>query len=78
MMQSCIFSIITQSHMILQESFWYSDLQLKKHFSLLSTLKTVVLLNIFVETVIHIFIFYLKQKSFKTLSNVFNVTYFME
>ncbi len=34
----------------------YADLLLKKHF-LFSNLKTVILLNIFVETVIFIFIF---------------------
>jgi len=36
--------------MILQKSFKYADLVLQKHFLLLSMLKTVVLLNIFVET----------------------------
>ncbi len=38
--------------MILQKLFQYADLLLKKHFLLLSILKTVVLLNIFVKTVI--------------------------
>ncbi len=38
--------------MILQKSFYYVDLLLKKHFLLLSMLKTVVLLNILVETMI--------------------------
>ncbi len=37
----------------LQKSFWYADLLLKKHFWLLSMLKTVVLLHIFVETLIN-------------------------
>ncbi len=36
--------------MILQKSFYYADLLLKKHF--LSMLKTVVQLNIFVKTMI--------------------------
>jgi len=39
------------SHMILQKSFYYSELALKKHFLLSSMKKTVVLLNIFVKTV---------------------------
>ncbi len=38
--------------MILQKSFWYADLVLKKHFLLFSMLKTVIPLNIFVETMI--------------------------
>ncbi len=37
-----------QCHMILQKSFWYADLLLKKHYLLLSILKTVVWFNIFV------------------------------
>jgi len=41
--------------MIIQQSFRYTDLLLKKHFLLLSMLKTVEILNIFVETVIHFF-----------------------
>jgi len=57
-----------------------SDFVLRKHFLLLSMLKPVVLLNIFVETAIHFFFqviwrkkkvqknsIYLKQKSFVTL-----------
>jgi len=44
-----------QCHMILQKSFLYADLLLRKHFLLLSMLKTVVLLNSFVETMIHLF-----------------------
>ncbi len=32
-----------QCHMILQKSFWYADVVLKKHFLLLSMLKTFVL-----------------------------------
>ncbi len=43
-----------QCHMILQKSFWYADLLLKKHLLLLSKLKTVVLLNIFVETFMYV------------------------
>jgi len=37
--------------MILQKSFKYADLLLKKHFLLLSMLKTVVHVNILKETV---------------------------
>ncbi len=40
--------------MILQKSFLHTDLLLKKHL-FVSMLKTVVLLNIFVETMIHLF-----------------------
>ncbi len=41
-----------QCHIILQKSFEYADLLLKKHFSLLLMLKkTVLLLNIFVKTI---------------------------
>jgi len=39
-----------QSRMILQKSFYYADLLLKKHFLLLSMFKTVELVNIFEET----------------------------
>ncbi len=39
-----------QCHMILQKSFKYTDLLFKKHFWLLSILKTVELLHIFVKT----------------------------
>ncbi len=39
-----------QCHTILQKSFKYADLLLKKHFLILSMLETVVQLNIFVET----------------------------
>jgi len=39
--------------MILQKSFLYAGLVLKKQFFLLSMLKTVVQLNIFVDTVTH-------------------------
>ncbi len=38
------------NNMILQKSFIYTDLMFQKHFLLLSMLKTVVLLNMFVET----------------------------
>ncbi len=41
--------------MILQKSFEYADLLHKKHFVLLSMLKTVVLFNYFVETMILVF-----------------------
>jgi len=41
-----------QCHMILQKSFQYADFLLKKHLFLFLMLKTVVLLNIFVETAI--------------------------
>ncbi len=44
-----------QSHMIFQKALYYADLVLKKHFLLLLMLRTVVLVNIFVETVIHFF-----------------------
>jgi len=44
-----------QCHMTLQKSFQYADLLLKAHFFTLSMLKTVVLLNIIVETVIDFF-----------------------
>ncbi len=44
-----------QCHMILQLSFWYDYLLLNKHFLLLSILKTVVMLNIFVETLMIFF-----------------------
>ncbi len=43
-----------QCYMILQKSFWYADLLLKKHLLLLSKLKTVVLLNIVVETFMYV------------------------
>ncbi len=75
-----------QCHMILQKSF-YVYLLLKKHFWLLSMLKTVVLLNIFVEIVIH-FIFQdsLMNRKFKrtvffeieivcNIVNVFTITF---
>ncbi len=42
-----------QCHMILQKSFIYADLVIKKHLLLLLMLKTVVPLNIFVKTVTH-------------------------
>ncbi len=56
-MQSWIFSSCyssLQCHVILQKSFQITDLVLMKHF-FLSVLKKVVLLNIFVETMIHFF-----------------------
>ncbi len=41
----------------------HADLQLKKHFLLLAMLKTAVLPNILVETMIHIFQYSLMDKS---------------
>ncbi len=41
--------------MLLQKSVYYADLLLKKPFWLISMLKTVVLLHIFVETVFGIY-----------------------
>jgi len=59
--QSWIFSIITlQCHMTLQKSFEYANLMLKKHLVLLSMLKTIVLVNIFEETMIKTILFLLK------------------
>ncbi len=54
-MQSWIFSIITPVFSVtwsFRKSFEYADLLLKKHFWLLSVLKTVVLLHILVGAVI--------------------------
>ncbi len=48
--------------MILQKSFLYSDLLLKKHFLSLLMLKTDFLLNIFVETMKLFSTFFDKQK----------------
>ncbi len=42
-----------QCHMILQKSFLYADLLLKKHFLILKVLKTIVLLNIFGKIMVH-------------------------
>ncbi len=44
-----------QCHMIPQKSFSYADLVLNKHFLLLPMLKTVVLFNIFLKTVMRFF-----------------------
>ncbi len=56
----------------------YADLRIKTHFLLSSKLKTVVLLNIFVETMLDVFMnrtfensIYLKCKSFSNVINVF-------
>jgi len=49
--------------MILQKSLYYADLLLKKHFLLLSMLKTDVLLNIFGETVIFIYLIFFDEQS---------------
>ncbi len=46
----CHFSSL-QCHVILQKSFYYAELLLKKHFLLLSNLKRVVQCNVFVETI---------------------------
>ncbi len=52
-----------QGHMILQKSFYYVDLFAQKNISFLSMLKkTVVLLNIFVETLIFFFSVYIEYK----------------
>ncbi len=45
--------------MIIEKSFLYADLVLNKHFLLLSMLKTIVLLNIFVKAMILFFIIWL-------------------
>ncbi len=42
-------------NLILEKSFENSDLVLKKYFVLLSMLKTVVMLSIFVESMMHVF-----------------------
>ncbi len=44
-----------QCNMILQKSFKYADLVLKKHFFILVMLKMVVLLNILIGTMMHLF-----------------------
>ncbi len=36
-------------HMILQKSFWYADLLLKKHLLLLSIIKKPIIINVFDE-----------------------------
>jgi len=43
-----------QCHVILQKSFWYADLVLKKHFVWISMMQTVMLLNVFV-VIVHFF-----------------------
>jgi len=53
--------------MILQKSLIYVDLLLKKHFFLLSMLKTVVLLNISVETMKQFLLDSLINKNFTLL-----------
>jgi len=55
--------------MILQKSFKYADLLLRKHFLLPSMLKTLVLLHIFVKTM-HLF----EIEIFCKIINVFNVS----
>ncbi len=42
---------ITMCHMILQKSFWYPDLLLRDHFVFVWKMKTLVLLNMFEETI---------------------------
>ncbi len=68
-------------------SFYYADLLLKKHFLLLSMLKTVVLPNVFVELMISFLGFfdelkwqknsiYLKYKYFAGIKiNIFTATF---
>ncbi len=60
--------------MILQKSFEYADLVLKKYVLLLSQLKIVVLLNIniFVEMVKHFFQDSLINRSIKTAAYIWN------
>ncbi len=58
-----------QCHMILQISLSYADVLLKKHFWLLWMLKTVVLLHIYLETMIH-FKFILNRNLGPTLYQV--------
>ncbi len=67
--------------MILQKSFWYADLVFQKHFLLLSMLKTVVLLNMFVETLMNrkfnIYLYLFETEYFGNINihkNVFVVT----
>jgi len=60
-----------QCLVILQKSFQYADL--KKHFLLLSVLKKVVLLIVFVESVIHVFHDSLMNRN--SILNVFTVTF---
>ncbi len=62
------------------KSFKYADLVLKKHFELLSMLKPVGMLNIFVKTVLHFFQVSLMKRKLKTeincnIVNVFTVTF---
>ncbi len=51
-----------------------ADLVLNKHFSLLSMLKSVVLLNIFMETVQHFFGSFDKSKIQKDFCHIINVS----
>jgi len=46
-----------QCHIILQKSLLFVELMHKNHFLLLSIVKTVVLLNIFLESMIFFMIF---------------------
>ncbi len=48
---------------------YITDFLFKKHFLILLLLKTVVLLNIFVETMIIFFQGYLKNRKFKRTNN---------
>ncbi len=57
-------------HMILQKII---DLQLKKHFLLLSMLKTIVLLNIYEENMIYFRIFFLMYEKFKRTAFIWNI-----
>ncbi len=59
--------------MILQKSFSYADLLLKKHFWLLSIMKTVKLLNIIVESSKEQHLY--EIEIFCNIINVFSVTF---
>ncbi len=52
--KSVVYKNKFQCHIILQKSFQYADFLLKKNVSLMSMLKIVLLLNIFVETMIRL------------------------
>ncbi len=52
--KSVVYKNKFQCHIILQKSFQYADFLLKKNVSLMSMLKIVLLLNIFVEKMIQL------------------------
>ncbi len=63
--------------MIFQKSFYYADLVVKKNYLLLSMLQTDVLLNILVETVMHLFRILWRIESCHLYVHVsFNLIYF--